>query len=231
MSRNSLCIVGHPGLPNNIGNTRWWTKERVLAGLRKAMKEIKGPLPCRDAKYSRIKNGRYDWPTPGRVLEYFGSMARGWLAAGAPRNRVSLLNIDWTDEDREDLLTFAGVETLEKIGRRLRRSYGSVKRQLYSIGVTARANQGLFSAAELSKHYQCSYRRVQKLLTGGILKGEYDEERHRWQVDLESITPAAEALLRAPKRTHKTFPTDMGDYYQRHGIKRVLKSSVVRSEG
>jgi len=31
---------------------------------------------------------------------------------------------------------------------------------------------------------------------------------------------AAELLLRAPKRTHKSWPTDLGDYYHRYGLRR-----------
>jgi hypothetical protein len=144
-----------------------------------------------------------------------------WLAAGAPPNRVSLLNVDWTEGEREHLMTFAGEDTLQNIGGRLRRSYGAVKRELYRHGTSARANQGLFSAAELAKHYQCPYHRVQDLLLTGVLKGKYDKVRHRWQVDIREVMPAVESLLRAPKQTYTTYPPDLGDYRKRHGIRRV----------
>lgn len=42
---------GYKGLhdsPNFRGRERFWTKERVLAALAKAIREIKGPLPCSD---------------------------------------------------------------------------------------------------------------------------------------------------------------------------------------
>lgn len=204
------------------GNQRLWTKEKVLEGLARAAHEIRGPLPCCDRDYNLIKKGRLDWPTSHRVLEYFGSMARGWLAAGVPRKRITLRNIDWEPSETGYLLDKAGTLTLEQIARHLRRSYGACKRQLYRFGMTARANQGYCSAAELSKLYDCPYHRVRQLLSTGAVRGFFDRKRNQWQVDLGDITGSEEILLRAPKRTHKNTPTDLGNYYQRYGLMRRL---------
>lgn len=218
--------------PNCISAKVFWTRDRVLAALKSAAEEIDGPLPCSDGAYYKIKSGRYDWPTCPRIYEYFGTMPRAWIAAGAAPERVTFNNQDWVDGDELHILESAGIDTLETIGKQLGRSYGSVRRRLYKMGVTARGNQGWFSAAEVAKEYKCPYHRVREMLAAGTLKGEYDGVRNRWQVDIGKITPDIEALLTAPKRTHKTHPTDQGDYYKRYGIRRtMINGKMVRVEG
>ena len=110
--------------PNFIGRTRLWTKGRVIAALATAVAEIKGPLPRSDAAYNRIKKGRFDWPTTKRILEYFHSMARAWLAAGASRDRISFFNIEWSEGEKEYLCDYAGIFTLKNIARHMGRTYG-----------------------------------------------------------------------------------------------------------
>lgn len=208
--------------PNCIGNKRLWTRGKVLAGLVRAASEIQGQLPCGDAAYNEIKKGHLDWPTSHRVLEFFGSMARGWLAAGAPKTRISLKNIDWTPAEDAYLKEHAGNKTLEQIAAHLRRTYGGVKARLnIYLGISARGNQGFFSAAELAKEYGCPYHRVRTALAEGKIHGKFDRCRNRWQVDLARLTPTAKAILEAPKlHSYKNSPPDLGDYYQRHGLRR-----------
>ncbi len=143
--------------PNCIGNKRLWTRETVLGGLALAAAEIKGPLPCCDRPYNVLKKGHLTWPTSHRIYKFFGSMAAGWLAAGAPKERVSFSNLLWQESEEEYLLEHAGDDTLASIGRYLRRTYGAVKTRLREKGTTARGNQGLFSAGELAQEYNCSY--------------------------------------------------------------------------
>lgn len=211
--------------PNWIGKKRLWTKEKVIAGLVAAAREIQGPLPCLDASYNRIKKGHLDWPTSKRVLEYFGAISRGWLAAGVPMRRVSFHNVPWTEEEREYLLNYAGRYTLEQIARRLGRSYGAVRGQLRIMKTTSRHNQGFLSAAEIAKEFDSPYHRVRNMLRTGRAKGRYDQKRNRWEVDLIDITPEVIILLTAPKITHKTWPTDKGDYYARYGLRRQIIDS------
>ncbi|MBA7651791.1 hypothetical protein ES703_59617 [subsurface metagenome] len=207
--------------PNWIGShKRLWTKERVVSALALVIAEVKGPLPRSDAAYNRIKKGRFDWPTTGRILEYFHSMARAWLAAGALADRVSLFNIEWSEEEKEYLCDHAGISTLEDIARYLGRTRGGVRGQLWKMGIASRHNQGFLSAAELAKEYGCPYHRVRTLLNDGVIKARYDSRRNRWEVDPDDITPTVASLLEAPKQTHKNWPTDVGDYYQRYGIRR-----------
>ena len=213
--------------PNWIGKKRLWTKERVIAGLVAASGEIKGPLPCLDASYSRLKKGRLDWPTARRILEYFGAISRGWLAAGVSMKRVSFHNVPWTEEEREYLLHYAGRYALERIARKLGRSYGGARGQLRIMKVKSRHNQGFLSAADIAKEFDSPCHRVRNMLSTGRIKGRYDRVRNRWEVDPVAITPEVIILLTAPKITHKTWPTDKGDYYSRHGLcRRIIEDRV-----
>lgn len=210
--------------PNCIGNKRLWTREKVIEGLQLAAKVIEGELPCKDAAYNQIKKGHLDWPTSHRVLEFFGSMARGWLAAGAPRSRVSLNNIAWLPEEEIYLKEYAGEKTIAEIATALRRTYSAVKTRLNkNIGIRARDNQGFFSAAELSKEYGCPYHRVRTALAEGKILGKFDYRRNRWQVNLAKLTPEANAILKAPKvNSYKNSAPDLGDYYKRYKLRRKL---------
>lgn len=220
--------------PNFIGShKRYWTRERVIFALGQAAAEIKGPLPCCDATYNKIKKGRLDWPTSTRVLEYFGSMARGWLAAGAGMKRISLHNVKWSKEEDRYLLDKAGKKTLAQIGKDLGRSPDSVKTRLNKhFRIKARGNNGYFSAAEISQLYNCPYHRVRDGLAQGIIKGKFDCQRNRWLVDPVQLTPAAKGFLQAPRATWKTGAPDLGDYERRYGLRRTrVNGRVVRCEG
>ena len=204
------------------GNHRYWTRARVLRALRAAAVELKGPLPCSDHAWNVLKRGRMDWPTSHRILEYFGSMARAWLAVDAARRRVSLHNVAWTADEDAYLLEWAGQRTLRSIAKVLGRSYQSVRVRIGSkgFGITARANQGFLSAAEIAREYQAPYHRVRGLIAAGTIKGRWDRRRNRWQVDPSNLTPEVVLLLSVPKRSYKSCPPDVGDYYQRYGIRR-----------
>ncbi|MBN1366611.1 MAG: hypothetical protein JW967_01620 [Dehalococcoidales bacterium] len=218
--------------PNYQGRKRLWTKEKVLSALSAAAVEIKGPLPCRDREYCQIKKGRYDWPSALRILEYYHSMARAWLAAGAEPCRVSMHNQDWTAAEDDYLFDYAGNYTLAAIAKHLHRTYDAVKARLNKkYHIQARGNLGYFSAAELAREYNCSCHRIRTALRDGKIKGDFDKVRNRWNIDLGDITPEALLILTAPKRTHKYQPTDLGDYEQRYGIRRkIINGKTVRIE-
>lgn len=216
--------------PNYCGRKRLWTRERVLQALNVAAREIQGPLPCYDHKYNLLKKGKLHWPSSGRILEYFHSLGRAWLAAGVLRGRVSLHNIAWLEKEDDYLLQYAGEKTLPEIATQLHRTTGAVRARLNrNHGIAARHNQGYLSAAEVAKEYGCSYHRIRAALKQGHIRGRFDSRRHRWEIDMLDIlqSPAAQAILNAPKRTHKTWPTDVGNYYSRHGLKRVVRDGVV----
>lgn len=214
--------------PNFAGRRRVWTQEKVTSALARVMREIRGPLPCCDRPYNQLKKGHLDWPPSRRVCEFYGSMARGWLAAGAPVRRISMNNLDWTEEENEYLAEHAGSKTLNQIGQKLGRSYGSVKAQLNrNLGIIARDNQGYASAAQVAKNLNCSYHRLLAFCGSGKINGTYfDKTRNTWRIDIISITPDLCKQLTAERRTHKTHPLDVGDYYKRHGI--IRKGNGVR---
>jgi hypothetical protein len=220
--------------PNFCGRKRVWTREKVLAALAIASRQIKGPLPCFDKDYRELKRGRLDWPPSRCILEYFHSMARAWLTAGAERKRITFSNVDWSKKEDDFLLEHAGDMTLQDIATHLHRSYQGARSRLNKFHrLKARANQGFISAAEVAKEFKCPYHRIRKALRLGKIKGRFDPRRNRWEVDLVDIlhSPVAQAIVKRPKRTHKRSPTDLGDYCQRHGLKRVLvggKTKYVR---
>jgi hypothetical protein len=189
------------------------------------MREIAGPLPCHDAEWSAYKKGRLDLPPASRVLEYWHSLARAWLHAGADPARVKLHNQDWTEAEDEYLLEHAGDKTLEAIAGYLHRSYSAVRSRLNKEhGVHARNNQGFLSAAELAKQYHCSCHRIREALKTGEMKGTFDKKRNQWLIDPADIAlPEFQSLLHRPRRTHKTWPVDVGDYSQRHNLKRIVQ--------
>jgi len=217
-------IVRSGRFDNRIGAHLYWTKERTAAGLKLAAAVLVGSLPCCDSDYNTVKKGRFDWPPAVHVLKYFGSMARGWLAAGAEKSRVSLRNNDWTKDEELYLLDNAGEKTLQKIANDLGRSYPAVRARLNkNLKVKARHNQGFLSAGELAKLYQCPYHRVRCALASGDIAGRFDRKRNSWQVDLAKLDEKALGILRAPKtHSYRNSASDLGDYYKRYGLYRKL---------
>ncbi len=208
--------------PNWIGKQRYWTRERVLVAMAKATQEIKGPLPISDNEWNKIKKDRLDWPPSQRIYFYFHTFVKAWLAAGAPKGRLSLAYTKWTPEEDEFLKENAGKIKLEEISHRLHRSYGACRGRLRFFGIRARDNQGYLSAAQLSKEFDCPIHRIQHGLADSIIKARFHPKANTWLIDIKQLSPAARELLTRPKRTWTTRPTDHGDYERRHGIHRKL---------
>lgn len=214
------------------GNQRWWTRERIVAGLRDFVRVHQGVLPRQDSHYATSKKGHMEWPPASRVLEEFGSMARGYLAAGAEKWRVSMANIDWTAEEDEYLLSHADVHSLASIARHLGRTYGAVRARLSKThGKRARDAQAYKSAAEIAKIYNAPLSRVCRLLQRGELKAT--KRLGRWRVDLRDAEKIRTVLAAPKTQSYKGTPPDVGDYYRRFGIrrKRLADGRVVRYEG
>lgn len=197
---------------------------RVQTALRAIGKKLPGPLPAWD-RYQEMKSGRLHWPPAQRITEYFGCMARAWLEAGFDSDRVILFNVAWLPGEDEYLLQHAGTMTLKEIAKHLHRHYQAVRARLEkNHNMTARGAQGYWSAAELAKEYNCSCHRIREALRCGKIKGRFDHKRNRWEIDIADVWASASALmiLHRPKGTHKNVPTDLGDYYRRHGLKRIM---------
>lgn len=212
-----------------LGPERFWTRERVIAGLVFASFEIEGQLPNSDRPYLVMKKGRYDWPPVTRIYEYFGTMSDAWEAAGLEKSRISRDYHQWMPDDEEYLMEHAGEKTLKQIGKHLRRSWSACKRRLYDLHLKARDNQGFFTAAEVSKEYNCSYDRVRRLIISGEIPCRYDPPRNRYQIHPDALTADVIKRLQAPRITHKTEPLDKGDYEKRHRLqRRRINGKVMR---
>ena len=189
--------------PNFIGNKRFWTRERVLEGLKLAARDIDGPLPCLDRQYVMIKKGHLEWPSAVRILFYYHSMARAWVAAGAPWERVTLHNQDWLPEEDEYLLEYAGIQTLREIAWHLHRTVGAVHARL---GKTHRLHQVITRGTSPLRSWRKNINVPapgREALALGKIKGRFDRKRNRWEIDLADIlaSQAAQDILAKPKGT------------------------------
>lgn len=202
------------------GRERFWTEERTVAGLRDFAARMPGPLPTSDHVYNDLKKGHLEWPTASRVLEYFGSMADAWAAAGVKKGRISRRWVTWTQEDDDLLLELAGEVTLKVIARRLGRSWAACKRRLYDLGAgRARDVSGHLSMMQVAKEYGCPLARVEKLVKDGTLPAKRVQGGHYWRI-LPEDCERLKAVLSAPKRTYKTVPADFGEYDRKYGLRR-----------
>lgn len=235
-------LTQNPGWGNGGGasHQRWWTKRRVLASLRTYAQLRPNDCPTSDHDWNSIKKGINELPPSYRVLEYFGTMARAWIAAGVDRKSLKMTGTRWSAAEKQYLLNHAGNHTLEAIARHLNRTYASVKSMIGAKGmkITARANQGLWSANQVSQHYGCSYKRVLDLLNAGTLVGHRHQQRQTWLIDPADITPAIEQLLREPPKTHKDHVSvgipdrdrsSRAVYVPPHVVAAVLAAPVVRT--
>lgn len=204
------------------GGKRYWTRERTLEGLRAFVATTRGQLPNSDHDYSVLKKGHMEWPPASRVLEYCGSMADAWLAAGAPRSRYTRQWAPWTQEDDDYLLEHAGHETLRIIAARLGRTAGSCKRRLYDLGAgRARDAAGYLSMQQVAAEYNCPLARVKRLVASGELPAHKVKGGHYWRIDPGDCERIA-GKLRAPKRTYRRTRPDLGDYERRYGYRRTI---------
>ncbi|HYP19141.1 MAG TPA: hypothetical protein VEY08_03625, partial [Chloroflexia bacterium] len=81
----------------------WWTRERVLAGLRRLYAETGQAPNCGDAQYRRLmrehgqhglKGARRRYPTDASVLRYWPSLAAAWRELGiTPDGRRGLATV------------------------------------------------------------------------------------------------------------------------------------------
>jgi hypothetical protein len=199
---------------------RYWSEEAALAGLRDFIASTQGKLPPNDEEYRTTRAGNDDWPGANVVLRYWGSMARGFLAAGAPLRRVSLLNVDWTPEEDNTLLELSGTVPMHRVAARLGRTPGACRTRLKQIhGLRAREAQGYLSASEVAREYGAPVSRVKRLVREGTLPATFCSFDTRWQIDPEDAE-RLRPILTAPKKTHKGYPPDVGDYRVRYGLSR-----------
>lgn len=207
---------------STYGPKLYWTRERVITGLQSFAHSNPGPLPCGSDEYNQLKVGHSEWPTAQKVLEYFGSMPGGWEAAGVSRRRYHRSWVEWSQDDDDFLLTYAGTRTLKLIARDLNRTWAACKRRLYDLGAgPARDVSGHLSASQVAKEYNTSLHRVTDLIKRGELKATKVRGGHYWRVDPIDAEAIVDKLY-APKKTYKSIPPDVGDYERRYGLRRMV---------
>lgn len=206
-----LVAAGVPAPPANNGYQRsnghrkYWTTERVIAGMR-AVKEELGHFPRNNHGYYPLKKGRDDWPCavyifalggPGR-----GSWRRALIRAGLQDQVKDMEGMPWRQDEDEFLQENAGSLTLKAIGRRLGRSVGACRRRLYDFGVRARDCRGFYTASVLAQELNVPLTRVTKAVRLGLLVAEKRGRRPYYQIDPASVEAARDWLLR-PKQSWK----------------------------
>jgi len=88
------------------------------------------------------------------------------------------------------------------------------RRRLMRVAPRRRAD-GLMTLLDVAREYRCSRWRVARLVRAGQLpavKSPWGD----WLIE-PADCEAIEELLRAPKRTYKGVPPDLGDYRERYG--------------
>lgn len=198
----------------------YWTRERIIEGLRAYAKDHRGQLP-ESHGYTATKKGRPEYPTTEAVLKHFGTFAAAWEAAGAAKSRYRKTWTAWTDEENELLLDLAGRMTLELVAKRLNRTRGACRRQLFTLQAgRARDVPGLLSATEVAEQYGCPLHRVSTLIARGQLPAKRVQGGHYWRID-PAHCERIRHLLTAPKRTHRSSPPDTGNYDAKNGYRRI----------
>ncbi len=127
--------------------TVWWTKERVLDGLRRFYRDFK-VAPTGMDQYHKLQrftgtaqNGVGNpYPSFYGVLKYFSNFREAWRAAGVKMNRHESR---WLPEEDQFLAEAAGLLSRKELAEALDRTPNAVHRRLYDLGLHSYRTQGL----------------------------------------------------------------------------------------
>lgn len=126
-------------------NRTWWTRERVVAALRRWHRDH-GTAPTSTEEWNELTKGvggraPQDRPYPSfyGVLRYFRSFREAWTAAGVDVDRI---HQEWTALEDWYLREAAGLVPRDEIARDLKRSPDAVHRRLYDLGIHSYQQQG-----------------------------------------------------------------------------------------
>ena len=119
----------------------WWTRERVLAGLRRFHAEH-GVVPTSTEEWHRLTARRgargggpgahRPYPSFYGVLRYFPTFRQAWSAAGVLIDRAME---SWTELDDWYVREGTGLIPRRELARDLQRSADAVHRRLYDLGL------------------------------------------------------------------------------------------------
>jgi hypothetical protein len=125
----------------------WWTRERVLEGLRRFYRDFK-VAPTAMWEYHQLQkftgqsqNGVGNpYPSFYGVLKHFPSFRDAWRAAGVKMNRREQ---PWSPEEDQFLAEAAGLLSRKDLAEALDRTPNAVHRRLYDLGLHSYRTQGL----------------------------------------------------------------------------------------
>lgn len=121
---------------------RWWTRDRVLAGLRRFHREH-GLAPTSTEEWQRLTGTpggdnshpeRRPYPSFYGVLSHFATFRQAWEAAGVDVDRSYE---GWSALEDWYLYEGTGVLTREELAADLNRTPDAVHRRLYDLGLNA----------------------------------------------------------------------------------------------
>lgn len=139
---------------NSFRRNRWWTRERVVAALKRFYEEYGFMPTCQDDYQERrkftgiVRAGRVStlgweqkYPSAGTVLNYFPTMRAAWEAAGFECDRAYQ---EWSPIEDWFIIESCGILPRKETAELLRRSEFAVKRRLYDLGrITANTRWGI----------------------------------------------------------------------------------------
>ncbi len=119
--------------------TQWWTRERVLDGLRRFYRDF-GFAPTATSEYQERQRftGNSNtgvgnpYPSSYGVLKYFASFREAWKAIGIETDRAWEA---WSPEEDWFLTEGAGILSRKELAEALNRTPNAVHRRLYDLGI------------------------------------------------------------------------------------------------
>jgi ribosomal protein S27E len=202
-------------LPPDAAQRRtWWTRERVLAGLKRFHRE-QGIAPTSTEEWHALTarhgargcgkvRGRA-YPSFYGVLRWWPTFRQAWEAAGVGVDRSWEA---WTPTELWYLQEAIGIIPREEIARDLKRSDAAVKRKLYDLGLQIRDRFG-WSVHRLERATQIPSHDWERYIAWGeipVFKGtkvRYVDPGDLvvvQELDLEHLPPELEAAMRRSLR-------------------------------
>ncbi len=150
----------------------WWTRERVLEGLRRFYRDFEfAPTSTEEyqkrAQFTGASNSGVGNPYPSSygVLKYFSSFREAWAEAGVKMDRAYEA---WSPEEDWFLTEGAGVFSRKELAEALDRTPNAVHRRLYDLGVHSYKARG-WTLHRVMRVTQVPDHVVRKYVDGGDL--------------------------------------------------------------
>jgi len=152
----------------------WWTRERVIAGLRRFHQD-RGLAPTSTEEWHQLtgKHGgrgggpgtRRPYPSLYGVLRHFGTFRQAWAAAGI---EVGRLQESWSELEDWYLREGVGLISRTELARDLHRTPDAVHRRLYDLGLHSYLRWG-WTLHHVERVAQVPRHRLQAYLERGDL--------------------------------------------------------------